>query len=374
MAEFKLDYVNSFYVRGKLKHLFRRNGHKRVTIPGRPGSPQFMDAYHALLDQTGGPLSGANIGESRTKAGTVDALIVRYMQHDSFTKGLAFATQQRQRQIFDNFRQCMTAGGRRYGANTLAGIQRKNIADAIAGKTPNAQATWLKTLRHLMAFAIDQGEIKVDPTIGIKPVRATRSDGHLTWGDEQIEQYRAHHRIGTMPRLALELMLNVAARRHDAHLLGRQHLHNGYLTWRPNKTKNSTGKQLTIRVMPELQAALNAVPFGSDSLTFLLSKHGRPFKSAASFGNAFAVWAIAAGLKPVLCDDGLIRSYRCHGLRKAACASLAHAGATGPEIMAVSGHSSLAQVQIYINGVDQGRMAEAAMIKRAAGSKRAQPE
>ena len=51
---------------------------------------------------------------------------------------------------------------------------------------------------------------------------------------------------------------------------------------------------------------------------------------------------------------------------------LAYAGATGPEIMAVSGHASLTEVQVYLNAVEQERMAEAAMVKRAAGSKRVQ--
>ena len=39
--------------------------------------------------------------------------------------------------------------------------------------------------------------------------------------------------------------------------------------------------------------------------------------------------------------------------------------------MAVSGHGSLAQVQDYIDDVEQKRMAEAAMVKRIAGSNRA---
>ena len=48
MAEFKLDYVNSFYdTRGKLRHQFRCKGHKKVTIKGRPRSTEFMDAYPA---------------------------------------------------------------------------------------------------------------------------------------------------------------------------------------------------------------------------------------------------------------------------------------------------------------------------------------
>ena len=74
----------------------------------------------------------------------------------------------------------------------------------------------------------------------------------------------------------------------------------------------------------------------------------------------------------MLCNDGKVRNYRAHGLRKAACRQLAHAGCTAPEIMAVSGHSSLSEVQKYISAVEQDRLAEAAMVKRAAGSNRVQ--
>jgi integrase len=82
-------------------------------------------------------------------------------------------------------------------------------------------------------------------------------------------------------------------------------------------------------------------------------------------GNKFADWCKAAGLKPVLCDgvDGRTRNYRAHGLRKSAWRALAHAGATGVELTAVSGHSSLDQVQEYLDEVDQERAAEAAMSK-----------
>jgi hypothetical protein len=46
--------------------------------------------------------------------------------------------------------------------------------------------------------------------------------------------------------------------------------------------------------------------------------------------------------------------------------SLAHAGATGVELIAVSGHSSLDQVQVYIDEVEQERAAEASMVKLTA--------
>jgi len=56
---------------------------------------------------------------------------------------------------------------------------------------------------------------------------------------------------------------------------------------RPHKTSRITGKMLTIRVLPELQSALDAMP-PSDALTFVLNDYGRPFASAAAFGNKFA--------------------------------------------------------------------------------------
>jgi integrase len=115
--------------------------------------------------------------------------------------------------------------------------------------------------------------------------------------------------------------------------------------------------------LPELQAALDATATRDTCLAFLLNDYGKPFASAAAFGNKFADWCVQAGLQPVFCDDGRMRSYRAHGLRKAACKALAHAGCTAPEIMSVSGHSTLAQVQVYIDEFEAERMAESAIDK-----------
>lgn len=370
MAEIELDYVNSFIdSRGKRRYVFRRKGHKKVTIKGRPGSFEFMEAYHALIQKTGGNAS-SDIGASRTKAGTVNALAVALYKHDVFTKGLAKDTQAPWRRIIDHFREFKTPSGRVYGENRIATLQRKSITDFLDGKTANSQKTNLKAIRFFIRFAISQGELARDPTEDIEILKADgpKSSGHMTWLEPQIAQYREHHALGTIARLALELLLNIAARRHDAHLIGQPHNRNGKLTWRPHKTLRTTGKMLSIRILPSLQEALDAVPKkarGDGVLTFLVNDYGRPFASAAAFGNKFADWCRAAGLKSVLCDDGRIRNYRAHGLRKAALRMLAHAGATGVELMAVSGHSSLDQVQVYIDEVEQERAAEAAMMKLA---------
>jgi integrase/recombinase XerD len=65
--------------------------------------------------------------------------------------------------------------------------------------------------------------------------------GHMTWLAPQIAQYREFHKLGTVARLALELLLNSAARRHDAHVIGEQHIRDAKLCWRPHKTLRTTG-------------------------------------------------------------------------------------------------------------------------------------
>jgi integrase/recombinase XerD len=260
------------------------------------------------------------------------------------------------RNILDRFRTD-------HGAKRVITLERRHVIKIIEGKPPHAQKNWLKTLHGLMLFAIAENYRADDPTASVKAAKPTvKSIGHMTWGDEQIAVYRDKHQNGTVARLAIELLLNVAARRGDAHKLGWQHVKEGKICWRPNKTLRSTAKNLSIRILPELQRALDAMP-RNDSLTFLVNDYGKPFASAAAFGNKFADWCVAARLEPVLCPDGRTRSFRAHGLRKAACKALAHAGCTAPEIMAVSGHSTLAQVQIYIDEVERDRMADAAMQK-----------
>jgi integrase len=183
-----------------------------------------------------------------------------------------------------------------------------------------------------------------------------------------------------MARLALELMLNIAARRTDAHKIGRQHMafndeQKAVLTFRPQKTERSTGKVLSIPVLPFLQEALAAMPDKTSgdqemlAMAFLTNEYGRPFASARSFGGKFATWCNEAGLKPVVCIDGRVRNYRAHGLRKAALYSLAKLGASVVQLQAIGGHSSLAELQKYIQEIEQDEQAIGAMALVAAAQK-----
>jgi integrase/recombinase XerD len=365
VAKIKLRYVNSYTNSdtGVRWHMFRRKGHKLIALPGLPGSIEFMEAYADALKKTVGAPSVADAGAGRIEAGTLDAMVLAYLKHDDFTKGLSLASQKMRRPILNHFCEFKTPKGRRYGGNPVATLQADRITDFLKGKKRNVQRNNRTAIRAFCDWMVRHKHILADPTADIKLPKSTgKTMGHMTWKEAQIEQYRAHHPLGTAARLAIELMLNIAARRPDAHLIGKQHLSDGKLTWRPHKSLRLSAKQLSIKVMPELQAALDAMP-KSDVLAFMTNEYGQPFASAAAFGNRFADWCVAAGLKPVLCDDGRTRNYRAHGLRKAAARLALQAGSLPHEVMALTGHASLAQLQTYIEEFEREKAADIAIEK-----------
>jgi integrase len=181
-----------------------------------------------------------------------------------------------------------------------------------------------------------------------------KSDGHHTWDESEIAAFEAHHPIGSKARLAFALGLYTAQRRGDVTRIGRQHIRDGVLTVRPEKTKNTTAVTLAIPVHPDLQKIIAATPVGH--LTLLTTKTGRTY-GATVFSEQFRAW----------CDQAALpRHCVFHGLRKAAARRLAEAGCTAHEIAALTGHASLREIERYTRAADQARMARSAMAKTAA--------
>jgi integrase len=147
--------------------------------------------------------------------------------------------------------------------------------------------------------------------------------------------------------LALGLLLYTAQRRSDVVKMGPQHISNGTVRVRQQKT----GANLRIPVHHDLQAILNATP--GSHLTFLVTAYGKPF-TAGGFSNWFRD----------RCDEaGLPKECAAHGLRKAACRRLAETGCSANEIAAISGHVTLREVERYTKAADQERMARNAMAR-----------
>ncbi len=63
------------------------------------------------------------------------------------------------------------------------------------------------------------------------------------------------------------------------------------------------------------------------------------------------------------CNEAGLPHCSAHGLRKAAAARLAERGATAHEIMAITGHKTLEEVERYTRAAQQAKLADAAMAK-----------
>lgn len=84
---------------GRPRFYFRRAGLKKVRLTGLPWSTEFMDSYEAALNQA----VPVVIGAKRTKSGTVNEAIARYLGSAAFTNQLAPSTQAMRRAILERF-------------------------------------------------------------------------------------------------------------------------------------------------------------------------------------------------------------------------------------------------------------------------------
>jgi integrase len=340
VARIDLPFVNGILGRdSRFRYYFRKRGCKNVRLPGIPGSAEFMEAYRAATGQA----EPVVIGLSRAKAGTVAAIVGKYLASAGFAN-LADETRRTRRNILERFRE-------QYGDRQAATLRREHVQAMVDAKadTPSAARNLLNMLRVLMQFAIKAKIRTDDPTVGVTRAKI-ETNGYITWEEHHIATFEARHPIGSRARLALALLLGTGQRRSDIVTMGRQHVRGDKISVKQRKT----GKALMIPMGDELRAAIEATP--ADHLTFLTTARGRPF-TAAGFTNWFRDMCNGAGL-----PNGL----SAHGLRKAVCRRLAEAGCSANEIAAISGHKTL-RVQRYTEAVDQERMARAA-IRRLEGS------
>ena len=330
-------YVKPVRRNGKLYWYFSRPGQPLVRLPDAWGSAEFIEAYRAAIAGERAPK--LEIGAERTKAGSVSAAIITYLNSIDFGN-LAPTTGRARRAILDKFRE-------RFGHLPIKGLTGQRIEAILAERATRGAARHLfKALRGVTKVAMRARLIDADPTMGVCKPKMPDTGGYKAWSDEHIAKFEDAYPIGSRERLAETLMLYTGQRRGDIIRMGRQHIRGNFIEVRQQKT----GTVLQIPLHPELLKILAAHP--ADNMTFLTTRTGQPF-AAAGFTNWFRLKCREAGL------PGLSP----HGLRKAMCRRLAEAGCSANEIAAISGHISLAEVQRYTRDADQRRMGKAAMAR-----------
>jgi integrase len=346
-------------------NLDRENGKRRVRfrkgafstyLTGTPWSPEFMRQYAAALE--GVKAHASNVGAGRTVAGTVNALIVAYLESPLFNIG-APETRRTRRNILENFREQhgdkpvfrIGPSGQRTMILTREHVQR--IVNDKAN-TPFAQRNFLNTLRAMSKWAVKEGRIPDDPTLGVTREKV-KTTGYKTWSEDHIARFEAKHPIGTKARLAFGLLLYSGMRRSDVVKIGRQNIYNDVLTLDQGKTDGGEEAHIEIPVHPKLREIIDATPTVGVK-TFLVTHFGKPY-TPAGFGNWFRE----------LCNAAACPDVSAHGLRKATARRLAEIGCSANQIAAITGHASLSEVQRYTKAADRKRMAREAMKKLIEG-------
>jgi site-specific recombinase XerD len=327
-------YASDFRDRhGRMRVRFRKTGLPTLYPKALPGTDDFWKEYLAWKNGLPAP-----IGRDRHEAGTFDDLINQFYRSTPWNNIPKESTKATYRGELERFRAT-------YGKRKVATMSAKNVTRLMEkmAATPSAASNLLKRLRTLFDYSIVLGMRTDNPA---KPVKAPRttSKGFHEWTEEEIDQFKERHPVGTKARLALEIFLCTAQRRSDAATMGEHPKRPGIVKVRQLKTD----ALLTIRMHRDLKAAVAACPSGKP--TFLISERGTPF-TKESLGNWFRE----------RCDEAGLPQCAAHGLRKAASRRLAEIGLSNQTIKAITGHTTDSEVARYTAGADQEKLAEAAM-------------
>lgn len=328
---------------GKTRYRFRKKGFKSAYLPGSPGTAEFHRRYAQILE--GGPVEQEAVKSPRKAIPrSLDDLFVRYRKSPRW-KQKGERTQYKQGQVLDNFLNRIGPNNRRYGERP---VMRVTVAwlDNILGEMwdrPAAANELRKCLRGLMKTSIKVGWRQDNPVDHTE--RYQEGEGHHTWTDEEIQQYRDTHALGTMARLTMELALNTSARRGNVCQIERDHIQNGHIFVDHIKDNN----EAWVLMLPMTKAAIDALP-AAPIKHLVITEFGRPF-TPAGLGNKFRDWSNQAGL----------RHCTIHGLRKARSRLLAESGASDAEGQAVTGHKKDSTFQKYRAAANRRKLADNAM-------------
>ncbi|QQM32586.1 tyrosine-type recombinase/integrase [Martelella lutilitoris] len=329
--------------RGNPRYYVRQVGKPKVRIKAAYKddqgniTPEFMAEYWAALAVLNGM---AEPKKEAPREETFDWLVDQYFRSQRFQR-LNEATRRDKRSVLLRF--CETAGALPYKKFRKKDMEASQFKRR---ETPGAADKLVKVMRALYNWAIDEKLAVENPAARVGKIN-NKSEGFHTWTPEEVDRFRAFHPLGSKPRLAMEIMINVGARISDACRLGRQHetMINGrrWLKFTAEKNRDRFPVLIEVPMTSDLIKALERTETGD--LAYLVTSFGKPFVKEG-LGNKMREWCNQAGLK------------RCsaHGLRKAAAVIMAESEVSAPELCAAFGWRNLSTAQIYIREAEKRRL------------------
>jgi integrase len=258
------------------------------------------------------------------------------------------------------YRRKFRAIDREWGDCPISGLTDKDFRrdvlewrDRIAQRAPREADNLVSAMARVLAFGVDRGEIDRNALAQIRRAyRANRAD--KIWLPEHIKAFTE----AASPEMRAAIMLAVHTGQRQADLLALRW--SAYDGTRIELRQSKTGRFVSVRCTAALKAMLDQMlkrgPF------VMTTPSGRPWKKRY-FSQQWDETCKAAG----------IADLHFHDLRGTAITLLAEAGATVPEIAAVTGHNLATANHIldaYLSRTQ--RLGDAAIIKFNARAKRLQ--
>lgn len=236
-----------------------------------------------------------------------------------------------------------------YAAVAATDIRRKHllsIRDALAAHRGHGAATqFCRCVSGLFSWAVDREWVESSPATRLR--RGLNSGKLPTWTAEQADIALAG--LPEHYRRAVLLALHTGQRRSDLCAM----TWSAYDGARINIVQQKTKRGVSIPVVPELKRELDAWRAEKNSVTILTT----------SYGHSWIPSYLSRSLPKELVTLGLPKGLNIHGLRKLAAVRLAQAGCSTHEIAAITGHKTLAMVQMYTEAADQVNLSDAAVVK-----------
>jgi integrase len=338
----KLRYVHHFRDQtGKARYYFRRHG-RRVTLPGLPGSSEFMAVYQECLAETATAPAERIVPPSK---GTIAALVLAYYGSNDFT-ALAASTQ-------TGYRSALDAFVRTHGHRLVRQMKREHIQTILGGMAdrPGAANKLRKRLLKVIRFGLDNGWLSHDPMLRIRSYKST--EWH-TWTEGEIAAFEDRWPVGTKQRLAFALLLYTGQRGGDVRNMVWTDISGRSI----RVAQSKTSEKLVVPLHPDLRKILAVTK--REHASILATARGASFTS-----KGFQNYVAKAIDKTTLPD-------RCipHGLRKAAARRLAEAGCSTKQIAAITGHRTLSEIERYTRAAEQEKLAKEAMSQQVRRTKR----
>jgi hypothetical protein len=346
---------------GRLRWFFRPErgkGKLRIRLPDTYGSPEFDAAWRAAVAGQPLPLPAAQgLARGRTASRlSLGWLIALYLQSEAFTGNRA-STQRPRRTMLEKL-------GVAKGHINIGDIDRSVIQEAMNDRreTVHMANAWLTTVSNMFDWAMQEQtgpetgrpfRLHSNPCEFVKRFKAPKKDdlddtedGHPTFMDEDLAAFEAAYPHGSHERLWYEVLLCTGLRVGDAARAGRQHVKDGELRLRTEKTHT----WVTLRVLPRLKHALAVGPKGLDTeLAWITQKNGKAMDKNY-LGRMFS---------EACRNIGLDRS--AHGMRKAAARRYIEAGAQPEQLKAIFGWETSAMVDKYTKKFNRAKVSLRAM-------------